>query len=225
MGRSSRNRHWLFAEKPGSHESTIRIAACGEEDSWRLSFTTDAGKVNCPKCASWLAQEILSVRPASAPKLELIKTARATYEAHVNREHRAYVLYEGAYGNGAWYVRVIGVRDNDSPYPGPQLDDRKHGHRFDHGLKYPSKEHALLSVPYWMSRGDLPTIAETKAAVKAQEYAWAVATAKRTQEEADDKTLLETTLAALSEIVGNANLSNFQQAGVQDAINRLTPKT
>lgn len=228
MGLHAHRKHWLKAETPGPNGTTIRHYQCGEEDSYKSNHTLDAAKVDCRGCAAYIAKTILAARPTTEPKLELvsvkIKGERSTYEIHVDGEHRGWVCYEGAYKNAEWYVREIGIRETGETYLGPQLDDRKYNYRHDRGFGYPTKDHALLSVPYWRSRGELPTLAEKKAAQTAWDARLAAGEKRRAAEALADKTLLSETLEALSDIIETVTLTNFQRAGVQDAIRRLTPE-
>ncbi len=238
MGRRAHHRHFDTGKRitPEGSVTERKVALCGDKSIW-TTVVTDKARVTCSKCDGILARQDLEAYHAVSAnsKLELLPIPetenhgyRFAYQAVIGGRHVGYVVYDGAYSSGAWYITEIRIDDKKDTFgTGAHLDkedttSRYRGH--SKGLEYVTKDRALLAIPELVAKKRLQTVAETKAdrADWAAKLARgeAIHQARQTEENQKRKEALE----AMAEIRDTLALSNFQRSGLEYAILRLTLK-
>lgn len=230
MGRRSHHEHWPSGKTISDGHRELKIPICKKEPSFLLDFTNQESRVSCPQCAQILANNKLAARSPDEPKLEFVKEEnqigyRFPHRILVDGAHVGWIVYEGAYGGGGWYI--VGIRLPDKHYKtirgGYILSDTNKS--WSKGKSYPVKEAALLDVPFWITQGELKSVeqkereakeyAERRARIEAEETAEKEAALKRINE----------SLTGLDELIHRQlPLTNFQRDAIFCAIEHLQSK-
>jgi len=228
MSRRAHHIHFDSGRTQTAPHREQKIGFCGD-DSFLIDISSDTKRVTCPKCSALLAKlDLKTYHDAGNPALDLVacpssenRRYRFAYQALLGGEHVGYVVYDGAYGNGAWYIARIRVGDDDKIDTGElTLKSTGSASRYDRPQPYMAKEQALLAVPHL----HLESIAQ----IKAKREEWARRSernrALHEAEEAEAEKNRSEALAALIEIRNTSGLSNFQRNGIEFAIKRLAAK-
>jgi hypothetical protein len=222
MGRRAHNNHFDTGKtKTTSWGSQEAIALCGEAWTFRGGVVTDEARVSCSKCAKLLAQQKMGPDfPVRVEKIEH-KGYRFAYAAYLNDEHIGYIVYDGGYASGRWYIAAIRLNAGDAIDIGHQLDDQ-HA-RYPKAVPYRSKENAMLEIPALAAAERLKT---TPTLIREQAE-WEIELERRGKENARKKAeaaqAREETAMGLQEIIalqeaGAISLSNFQITALQNAL-------
>jgi hypothetical protein len=199
------------------------IPVCGDDKFDYPESTEDEDKVTCGACRSGIFKRRLAERPADAVSLELGKFEgmspyRFTYKALVGGEHVGFVVYDGAYGAGAWHVCSINVPDakDRREVSFKMAADPKADHPRDASFR--TKEEALIACEEMRAQGRLRTFAEEDKRMtewRAELARRSTAYEARKVREAEDRDLAE---LAITEVLATLNLTNTQHAGLEAAL-------